>query len=95
MVAHRRAARGGRWNFDGAHCLWIRRAKTMVASSRDRDVRLDYSFRIDPWRVEPDSSSDHVARDHQRFGVWWRGRLVLLFQTKRGRVFLRAGEPMT
>jgi|SRR5947207_8811675 len=87
--AHRRAARGSHWNFDGAHYLWICRAKNMVASSCDHDVHLDYCLRIDPRRIQFDSSGDHVARDYQWHSLWWRICLVFLPQTERRRVFLR------
>jgi hypothetical protein len=89
MATHRRAARGRYRTSHGVHRLRICHTKTVVAPSRHCDVRFDYCLRVHPWRVEPDSSRDHVARNHQRFGVWWRVRLVFLFQTKRRRVFSR------
>lgn len=64
MVAHRRAVGRGDRHFDGVHQLWLRDGKTVVASCRDRDVRADRCLRDDPWRTEPDSSRDHVARDY-------------------------------
>ena len=95
MVAHRGAARCGDWDFDGIHFLWIRDSKTLVASSRDCDVRADRCLCVDPWRAEHNSSRDHLSRDHQRFGFWWRIRLVFLSQAKRGRLFSGDREAMT
>ena len=63
--------------------------KTVVASSRDRDVYFDCPLRVRPRRAEFDSSLDHVASDHQRFGVWCRVCLVLLSQAKCRRIFSR------
>lgn len=94
MAAHRCAARRGHRSPDGIHRLRICRAKTVVASSRDDDVQLDYYLRVDPWRAEPDSSRDHVARDYQRDGLWLRLGLVFLFQTERRRLFSRVPTAM-
>ena len=71
------AARCRHRNLDGAHRVRIRRAKTVVASPHC-DVQLDYCLLVNPWRGEPDSSRGHVARHHQRFGVWCRVSLVFL-----------------
>jgi len=79
MAAHRCAACRGHRFVNGNDRLRICRAKTVVASYRDRDVQLDYCLLVDPWRAEPDSPCDYVARDYQCFRVWWRVRLVFLF----------------
>jgi hypothetical protein len=94
VAAHRRAVGGNDRSSDGVHQLWIRDAKILVASPRDCDVRADRCLRDDPWRTEPDSSCDYVARDHQWHFVWRRVGLVLLFQTKRRRIFSRIEESM-
>src|SRR6266480_2924778 len=94
MVAHRRADRCRHWNSHGVYRQWIRDPKILVASSRDCDLRPDHCLRDHPGRAELDPSRDYVARDHQRNSVWWRIGLVLLFQAKRNRLFLRTEEPM-
>src|SRR5438094_6412930 len=92
MVAHRRADRCRHWNSHGVYRQWIRDPKILVASSRDCDLRPDHCLRDHPGRAELDPSRDYVARDHQRFGLWWRVGLVFLFQTKRRRIFSRTEE---
>jgi hypothetical protein len=94
MATHRRAARCGHRRFDGTDRFSDSLRKTLVASSRDRDVQRDYYLRADPWRAERDSSRGHVARDAQRDGLWLRLGLVFLFQTERRCPFLRANEAM-
>ena len=64
----------------------------MIASSRDDNVDLDYCLRDRNGRTEFDPSRDHVARDYQRFRVWWRVSVVFLFQTERRRVFRELRE---
>ena len=78
--AHRRAARCRHWNFYGLHRLRIYNPKTLIASSRASDVQLDYCLGVDSRRAEPHSSCDHVARNYQRYRVWWR--ICLVFYLK-------------
>jgi hypothetical protein len=73
------ADRRRHWLSDDMHQLRVRDTKTMAASRRDCDVQFEYCLRVDPWRLEPDSSRDHMARDYQRVNFWWRIFLVFLF----------------
>jgi hypothetical protein len=64
----------------------------VVTSSRDDDVDLDYCLSDRNGRTEFDPSRDHVARDYQRFRVWWRVGVLFLFQTQHRRLFSRAAR---
>lgn len=94
VAARRRAAGRCDRHFNGAHLLRFCFTTSMVASSGDDDVQLDYCLRLHSWRIESNSPCNHVARDYQRGGVRLRVRLVFLFQAERRRVFLRTEETL-